>query len=165
MKAITIKQPWAEAVASRAEDPAAKDVENRKRGFPRFYRGPVMIHSGAAWSKRGAEDDRVRTWWGRHQGFTDGFQVAPTPNPDLLPRKAVLALADLIDVHDAHPGCCDSEWAELAYTESHGVLIDRVLHLVLADVTRLERPVPAAGQLGLWTPTTDLLAEVINALP
>ena len=43
-KALTIKQPWASAVAF-----AGKDIENRSWQTP--YRGPLAIHAGAAFVK------------------------------------------------------------------------------------------------------------------
>ncbi|MFE2195504.1 hypothetical protein ACFY1G_34715 [Streptomyces olivaceus] len=38
-------------------------------------------------------------------------------------------------------------------------------HLVLQDVQGLPLPVPAAGQLGPWKPTPDLLNSVFQQLP
>jgi hypothetical protein len=39
------------------------------------------------------------------------------------------------------------------------------LALVLQDVQELPLPVPAAGQLGPWKPTEDLLDRVFQQLP
>lgn len=157
-RAVTIKHPWALAVAD-----GIKPIENRKRGFPRWHRGLVMIHAGAGWSKRGAADDRIARWWGDRLGFTDGFAVNPMPNPDFFVRKAVIAVAELADVHE-DGGCC-RPWGESGYTESHGVEVTRVLHLVFEDVVPLTAPVAAKGQLGLWTPGADLIEAVVAAMP
>lgn len=158
-RAVTVKHPWAKSIAA-----GAKDVENRKRGFPRFWRGPLLIHAGDRWSDRGAEDLRIREWWGEHQGFDPGFPVAPTPNGDLFPRKSIVAVCELYDVHDARDGCCESKWAETRYVESHGVVVDRVLHLMLEDVVELGRPVPCRGKLGLWRPDPEVVASVLDQL-
>lgn len=42
MKALSIRQPWADAIVYHG-----KDVENRK--WPTRYRGPVLIHAAKAW--------------------------------------------------------------------------------------------------------------------
>lgn len=44
MRAITLRQPWAWAVAE-----AGKDVENRVRNIAGSYRGPLAIHAGLGW--------------------------------------------------------------------------------------------------------------------
>ncbi|WP_193188849.1 ASCH domain-containing protein [Nisaea sediminum] len=47
MKALTIHQPWADAIAY-----GHKPVENRS--WPTSYRGPLLIHAGLTWSDDGA---------------------------------------------------------------------------------------------------------------
>jgi hypothetical protein len=42
MKALSIRQPWADAIIWHG-----KDVENRD--WPTRYRGPVLIHAAKAW--------------------------------------------------------------------------------------------------------------------
>ena len=159
LRAITIRQPWAAAVAC-----GAKTVENRKRGFPTWYRGPLLVHAGAGWSKRGGADHRV----------LDLFRLDPAvimegeldedlrlkPQQPRFPRKAALAVTELVDVHHAEDGCCDTPWAEYVYTGSDGVVVDRVSHLVLADTVALPEPVECTGQLGLWVPDPLLVALV-----
>ena len=41
VRAITIRQPWADAVAT-----GAKLRENRGARFPAGYRGPILVHAG-----------------------------------------------------------------------------------------------------------------------
>jgi len=48
MKALTIKQPWAELIAM-----GAKDIENRS--WPTRHRGQLVIHAGKSWDKEGTE--------------------------------------------------------------------------------------------------------------
>lgn len=158
LRAITIRQPWAAAVAC-----GAKTVENRKRGFPTWYRGPLLIHAGAGWSKRGETDIRV-TDLAAERGWTtdtdDDGVVHMKPQQPSLDRKAALAITELVDVHHAEEGCCDTPWAEYVYTGSDGVVVERVSHLVLADTVALMEPVECTGRLGLWVPDPLLIAMV-----
>lgn len=144
MKAITVKQPWASAIL------ATKRVENRATRFA--YRGPLLIHAGVSWCADGANDPRVWSAIGR-------------PSPD-LPAGVVLAVAELVDVHEAvefptlfsAAGTCCEPWGERVYSAR------RAKHLVLADVRPLRKPVEARGALGLWTPSPDLAAAVAAQL-
>ncbi|MCA0850378.1 ASCH domain-containing protein [Salipiger thiooxidans] len=49
MKALSIRQPWADAIIWHG-----KDVENRT--WSTRYRGPVLIHAAKAWGPRERED-------------------------------------------------------------------------------------------------------------
>lgn len=169
MRAITIKQPFAWAVAF-----GGKSIENRSRGTG--HRGTLLIHAGGAWSDRGAEDQRVLGAW---TAWLCGRPVSPpTPehlrepwersdvlDPDdererqLLDRQAVIAVAQLVDAHpDA--GCC-RPWGESEYLEAGGRVRTVVHHLVLEDVVPLVEPVPCGGALGLWRPPADVVAAVL----
>ena len=154
VRAITVRPPWAQAIAV-----GAKPIENRGARFPRRYRGPVLIHAGSSWSARGAVDDRVA----RTLGFEDRHRATSV-------RSAILAVADLVDVHPASPACCEPgggchPWGETSYREAGGREIREVSHLVLDDTRSLARRVPwQAGRLGLWTPPADLVAEVSDVL-
>jgi hypothetical protein len=75
-RVISIRQPWAWAIAS-----GRKKVENRTWQTP--YRGPVYIHASSNPDANAAE-------WIRRQ-----FRVTV---PDDLQRCAVVAVADLTDV-------------------------------------------------------------------
>ena len=120
MKALTVRNPWAECIAQ-----GVKLVENRTRRTK--HRGPLAIHAGAAWAAIGGLDDRVEKALAGRWRFTYG---------------AVIATVNVIDCHPAADGCC-APWGD------H--LPDvQVFHWVLADVQRLDNPVPAKGRLGLW---------------
>lgn len=135
VRAITVKQPWAWAIAA-----GHKLVENRSQGTR--YRGLLLIHAGKGWSARGADDPRIA-----------GVRT-PGPWRDLA-YGSVLAVARLVDSHpDA--GCC-RPWGESEYSEAGGRVRTVVHHLVLEDVRALEQPVPARGALGLWRPPGDVL--------
>lgn len=142
MKAITVRQPWAWAIAS-----GEKLVENRSRGTT--YRGPLAIHAGAAWSVRGEQDPRVK--------------ALPVVRPwSPTTRSAVIAVAELVDSHpDAQ--CC-RPWGESEYSEAGGRTIATVHHLVLEDVRPLAVPLAAGGALGLWT-VPDRIATALEEIP
>lgn len=144
LKMISVRQPWASAIAS-----GAKLVENRSTGFPKSYRGLLAIHASKTWSHRGARDPRIRELW------PEGTYVD-------LPRGAVVAVAELVDAHPA-AACC-APWGEETYVDASGELRREVTHLVLEDVQRLVNPIPARGALGLWTPDEDLALELERAL-
>lgn len=149
VRAITVKQPWAWAIAH-----GGKTVENRSQGTR--YRGTLLIHAGKAWSQRGEYDHRVRDAWRlEHPELAGAIGIF-----DLhVPAGSVVAVAQLVDSHpDA--GCC-RPWGESSYTEAGGRERTDVHHLVLEDVLALERPVPARGALGLWRPAGDV-AELVE---
>jgi hypothetical protein len=158
-RGITIRQPWAWAVAEADEHPeVAKGVENRGAGFPGNYRGPLLIHSGKAWSPRGGADERVKSLW--VQGSTEGVVGDLDPDHPAFIVGHVLAVAELADTHPA-TDCC-LRWGEMAYVASDGHLRTGVLHLLLENVVRLPTPIPHKGALGLWRPTPQAL-ELIGA--
>ena len=91
MRVLTVRQPWADAIAH-----LGKDVENRT--WSTKYRGPLAILAGRAYDAEARpEVERLA-----------GVRL-------LLPLAAgtVLALADLVDVHhaDDHTEPC-SPWAQ-----------------------------------------------------
>jgi hypothetical protein len=82
MKALTIRQPWADAIAHQT-----KRTENRT--WKTAYRGLVLIHAGAA------HDPRAAIYG---------------PRPDV--RSAVLAIARIADCHYSEDGKCCGPWGE-----------------------------------------------------
>lgn len=147
VRAITVRQPWAWAIAH-----GGKSIENRSRGTS--YRGRLLIHAGFAWSERGAHDPRVSGAW-------DAIAAAsPALIAGLQTRGAVVAVAELVDVHpDA--GCC-RPWGESSYEEGAGRIRTTVHHLVLEDVIPLAEPVECLGALGLWRPPAEVLAAALD---
>jgi hypothetical protein len=85
MKALTIKQPWADAIAH-----STKRTENRT--WTTRYRGPILIHAGVSYD--------------RHADLPDGTVVLDWPDY----RGAIIATAELADVHFS-AGCC-TPWGE-----------------------------------------------------
>lgn len=98
MKALTIKQPWADAIVH-----LDKRVENRTWGTR--YRGALAIHAGKA-----LDSDAVT----RFRRVADIF-------PD--ERGAFIGYATLVDVHERTLGCCPgSDYAVRADGVWHWVL-------------------------------------------
>ncbi|SDF98748.1 hypothetical protein SAMN04487781_3200 [Cellulosimicrobium cellulans] len=136
LRAITVRQPWAWAIAH-----AGKDVENRTRNLAGTYRGPLAIHAGLT-----AATD-AQAWW---------------PLSDLVPlgalrnRGVFVAVVDLVDVHPVGAEPRDGWCSTWALGTGH--------HLVLANPRPLAEPVPARGRLGLWTPTPTQAAAIAAQL-
>jgi hypothetical protein len=145
VRLLTVRHPWAEAIAR-----GDKLVENRGRGFPKRYRGLIGIHSAVAPAVHGFLDHRVR-------------ELEPRPLPTTCTFGAVIALADLVDVHPAS-GCCHP-WGEDSYQPNNPEErpVGQVTHLVLERPLRIT-PVPAKGALGLWRPDDDLAVEIAHRL-
>jgi ASCH domain len=89
MRALSIRQPWAWAIAT-----GLKDVENRS--WPTDYRGPFLIHAGKAWAAEG-EQFMKRL----------GIEV-----PSSLLRGGVVGEATLVDCVRDHPSvwAIDGHW-------------------------------------------------------
>lgn len=124
MKALTVRQPWADAIVQPGDDP--KRTENRTRRTT--YRGPLLIHSALTEDRNALPAEMVAGW------------------PDV--RGHVLAVVELVGCHRAEGRCC-GRWG-----------FADCWHWELADVRPLPVPVPAKGQLGLWTPPAEVLAAV-----
>lgn len=121
MKALTVKQPWANAIIR-----LGKDVENRSR--PTSYRGPLFIHAGLTYSQEGIDFLRARGQW-------------PTEGANVTGK--VIGTVGVVDCHHADD-CYDgvehcSEWA-----------MPDNYHWVLTKPKPLEHPFPAKGKLGIW---------------
>lgn len=120
-KALTVRQPWADAIAH-----GPKRTENRTR--PTKYRGLLLIHAGLT---------------GDRAAVLAGISVGPDK------RGHVIATAQLVGCHQADGQCC-GKWG-----------FPDCWHWELADVQALTAPVPAKGQLGLWTPPSEVLLAVL----
>jgi hypothetical protein len=127
MKALTVQQPWAWAIAM-----GFKDVENRSWGTD--YRGPLAIHAGQRWASEG--DRSICRQVLEEKGHVEpGVQV---PERHLLGMGVVVAVVDLVDIC---PGrlCRCSVWGAIG-----------AKHWKLRNARPLSEPVPASGRLGLW---------------
>lgn len=130
MKALTVKQPWANAIAH-----GSKRTENRTWPAPAKHLGTrVLIHAGAAYDPMGRfiiDRDDLDSW------------------PDT--RGAILAVATLASCHFDGDGCSENctAWGQR-----------QVFHWKFADVSQLAIPVPAKGALGFWAPGASVLAAI-----
>ncbi|MEK7730183.1 MAG: hypothetical protein AAB354_17375 [candidate division KSB1 bacterium] len=139
MKALSIRQPWAWAVAH-----AGKDVENRN--WHMRYHGSLAIH--AAKSMTRARSEAFLRFWNEGLEEEHKRRLAPliVPRSEELPRGAIIAVAEAIDcVHKS-----DSRW----FAGPHGLL--------LRDVRVLVQPIPCRGALGFFELPAEI-AELIAA--
>ncbi|MFD7995470.1 ASCH domain-containing protein [Streptomyces mexicanus] len=85
MRALTVKQPWAAAIAH-----GPKRIENRRRPIPAKHLGTtILIHAGLAGDRTPRHSDqgpRILATWPRHWG-------------------AIVAVATLADCHQDND-CC-----------------------------------------------------------
>jgi len=159
LRALSIRQPHASLVAL-----GEKHVETRSRLTK--YRGPIAIASSASWKRvskeRACEDPAFRAAWRRHADVVDdvhdlplgvivavGFVVDCVPSETIVAQKRRrLALASV--------RCGRSEIAFGDYSP-------RRFGWVLADIHRLEVPVPCKGALGIWHLPTPTRAQLIRS--
>jgi hypothetical protein len=148
-RGLTIKQPWAFAIAE-----GFKTIENRSRRIN--YRGTLLIHAGRTLDDsvsiaRYSRDAAIRlTELGGRSNYWDARQHLPSrivpPPPTSLALSAVIATAELVGCHEAVDGCC-APWG-----------FPDCWHWELANVQPLKHAVAKAGALGLWKPAAELLA-------
>jgi hypothetical protein len=135
MKALTIKQPWAGAIAY-----GAKDIENRSWPAPREDIGQILaIHAGRS-VDLGAQPPGGGDW----------------PAGDWT-LGAIIAVATLKGSHRAsrcasQAGLC-SPWAQPGQW-----------HWQITDVRALADPVPCRGFQKLWTVSAEAEAAVLAQL-
>lgn len=135
MKMLTVRQPWAWAIAA-----GYKYIENRT--WTTSYRGKLGIHAGARWDDDAEDATRFIRDTARASGHT-----LPNTLRDAMPLTAtgyVLAVVDLVSVCEATMnesglGCNCGPWA-----------IPGQAHWRLEFPRRLDKPLAAKGSLGLW---------------
>ena len=149
MKAITVWQPWAGAMAAGIK-------ENETRSWATKYRGPIAIHAGKKqiplpWD--GVLDDP--TWrlfykiLGRHgiNLYYESGMVPPDNYEYKLKYGEVIAIAELVDCIRITPEYITTltpdELALGDYTPGRYAW-------KLANVQKLPEPIPAKGRQGLW---------------
>jgi hypothetical protein len=135
MKALTLWQPWATLVAI-----GAKSIETRS--WSTRHRGPLAIHAAKRFPP-GAQSLAME------REFRTVLLEAGYGDPETLPRGAVVAVAQLVDVRttDEVRGVLQATPRETIYGDfSRGRWA-----WVLRDVVRLPQPIQAYGGRGLWT--------------
>jgi hypothetical protein len=134
IRALTLRQPWALAVAE-----LGKRIENRTWRLPAGY---LWIHAGArsGWDRTGLSHPALgAAWRDRH-----GAGATAGPDSGLITFSAVVALVRVTGAHHAadcgrSPGLLCDPWA--AAGQVHNTL---ELAAVLPEL------VPADGQQKLW---------------
>lgn len=128
--ALSIRQPWAYAVAA-----GWKDIENRDWRKPNpglHFRGRVAIHASRGMTRDEYEGARSTF---RHCGFE------PPPAHELV-RGAIIGTAEIVDMVKQS----DSPW-----------FFGRI-GLVVANARLLAEPIPCSGALGFfeWRPGGEI---------
>ena len=128
LKAITVQQPWAWAIAA-----GIKLVENRT--WATNYRGPLAIHAGKT-----VDTDSVAMVKSMlvELGVVKSLEE-PAPHPHLKATGAVVAIANLTGICEDSARCYCGPWAAIGPK-----------HWQLKDVDAFDEPVPARGAQGLW---------------
>lgn len=137
MKAITIKQPWAQLIAC-----GAKDIENRD--WPTRERGWIAIHSSAKVSASDIQDacDAMKMFIPRFSSriFTEEALR--------YPAGSIVAIAKLVDcVSDS-----ESPW----FFGRFG--------FVIGEAIKLPQPIRIRGALGFWEVPKEIEEEIAMQL-
>lgn len=150
MKAITIWQPWAMLLA-------LGEKENETRSRRTNHRGRIAIHAGLQIDKAACGREPIKSTLAKH-GYT----------ADNLPTGAIVGIADLAECwtvgEDYNSGVAllfngaDGATRDVSPNErSFGDYSFGRHAYQMKDVQRLERPIPAKGQQGLWNWSGGLL--------
>lgn len=156
-RVITLTQPWATLVAL-----GAKRIETRS--WATKYRGPLLIHAAAGLGPVGGAIGLHDLCW--TEPFRSTLLAAAIKGVADFPRGAIVARCELRDCckvyHHTHNGqpaaplliSADTSRADPLPGEpelSFGDYTPGRYAWLLSDVQALPTPIPAKGQLGLWT--------------
>lgn len=158
LKAITIWQPWASAIAL-----GFKRFETRS--WPIRYRGPILIHAAKRWTLNEMRFQAMAVHVLRQTYGCDDPRVAEfEQNP---PVGVALCVADIVACHIARTKAADAR-VKLPiddFFDDRDVAsgIERMFGdfswdryaWQLENVVRC-KPVPCAGAQGLWTPSAAI---------
>lgn len=141
MRALTVRQPYADAIAH-----GAKPVENRTKPLPAKYVGvPLLLHA--------AKDPHATRVTAADLAEFTGVDVTAWTDT----RSAILAV---IRFRGSHKAPDDGAWCCRPWGQVTTRVQPVVWHWEIDQVIRLNEPVPASGALGFWTPNDDVLAAV-----
>jgi hypothetical protein len=139
MKALTLTQPWATAVAM-----GMKRIETRSWGTS--YRGDIAIHAAKGFPKD-ARSFASLAW--HKYGM---------PVPSHLPLGAIIAVVNLVDCIATDEVKYDISEQERTWGDYHSGrsawLFDRL--------RVLDTPIPCKGALSLWVPSVDDMDAIIR---
>jgi hypothetical protein len=115
MKALSIHQPWAWAIAK-----GLKDIENRT--WRTHYRGPLLIH--ATGDKPEQSDCALVARQCRRRG-------EPVPDFDQLPRGGIVGVCELVNCVTEH----NSEW----FGGPYGFVLQRAREIPFKKIAGQQR--------------------------
>ncbi|HEX8221822.1 MAG TPA: hypothetical protein VF914_21720 [Chloroflexia bacterium] len=164
IRCLTLTQPWASLVAV-----GAKHIETRS--WKTDYRGLLAIHAAKAWT----EDDQMLL---AKEPFRTPLRNAGYHLPHHLPRGFIVALCELVDCVQVLPGLPRQPFM----LTSTGIRLDVQIPpeepelsfgnyglgryaWVLANILRLDEPIPARGYQSLWVPDEELKARIEAVVP
>lgn len=161
LRALTIIQPWASAIAL-----GAKRIETRS--WPTTHRGLLAIHAGLAASF--LPKQRLRGSITRRHDLKsigrDAMNAAGLPvDRYYYPLGAILAVAELVDCAKLYTGSNYPYWLIDSRELTLGDYRDGRFGWLLANVRALPTPIPCKGALALWRVPEDIAAQVLEALP
>jgi len=131
--AITIRQPWAWAIAE-----GLKSIENRV--WRTRFRGPIYIHAAGGGLRAGDTDGFLPKLVAAEQ-LRYGEVRGGVIDVDKLVHGALIAVGYLTH--------CSSDRAAL--TEEDQIwAVENCWHFHLRSVRKLQRPIPCRGALGIW---------------
>lgn len=137
MKAISLWQPWASAIAC-----GAKRIETRH--WATKYRGPLLIHA----AKR----------WDAHQRFFTRNEQAAGRLPADLPRGVIVAACHLVACIPSDDLMADPNAFGLTATDKrYGDYGPGRFGWLLEDVIALPEPIPYLGKQGFFNVPDDIL--------
>lgn len=153
LKALTVRQPWAFAIAE-----GFKTIENRTRRT--HHRGEVLLHTsrqldgGVSIVRYSRDAARRLDQLGGRANFWDAADAVPSrmfTNPPTLALTGIIGTVRITGCHQAGDDCLPAceVWGEPG-----------TWHWELADARPLPAAVPVKGALGLWTPDEDVQQAV-----
>lgn len=172
MRILTLTQPYATLIAQ-----CAKRIETRS--WSTEYRGPLAIHAGQGLGPVGGHEGLVQllrqspffeafTEIFRHTGFIPDYEEIARA----LPRGAIVAVGDLVHIvatdqvmRDGYvqwdtPDGRHYEFEMNPQEYAFGDYAPGRYAWFLADVQRIDPPLPARGGLGLRTVSPEIEREV-----
>ena len=144
MKALSLRQPWADCVLF-----LGKSWENRKR--PTQHRGPLVIHLAKGWDKKG-EDFLWENW---ELGFIQ--KRKPPVLQEFIARAQDRrgGLGGIVEILDCQP--LDM------FNQADPWAFGPFCYQIGKKVRVFKKIIPARGQLGFWNiPEENLLEKVMK---
>jgi hypothetical protein len=140
VQAISVRQPWAWAIAR-----GHKTLYNQS--VPTVYRGPLLVHASMRVDLKAGDSPLMHT-------------VGWDPADPLATLGAVVAVAELEDVCSASTGGTASGGEDGGHCSCGAWAEPGAYHWRLTNVRTLPRPIVALGRPGLWQPPSTLVADV-----